>query len=197
MKIKTSRKTFGRRAATFLAALGLLVMSSGVALMAVAAPAEAAKVDKSYVCKWVKKPGSDTEVLQTGQNPIWVDNHALGIDGPARVGQEFNDGQVRSVVIVANTAKLNPEPGIEACRGTAPSGQDLAAATTRTAVSPPTVVDPPAESTVVIPTVVEAGLAGTTTDLRGEQGLVLFIAGVLMLGVGSLGLRTSGRASRI
>jgi len=33
-------------------------------------------VHKSYVCKYVDKPG-EAERLQTGNNPIWVDNHAL------------------------------------------------------------------------------------------------------------------------
>ena len=31
------------------------------------------------------------------------------------MGDEFTDGQDKSVVIVANTPKLNPEPGITAC----------------------------------------------------------------------------------
>ncbi len=73
------------------------------------------KVHKSYVCKYVSKPG-EAERLQTGQNPIFVDNHALlGGPGDVYVGQEFKDGQFRSVVIVANTPKLNPEPGVDQC----------------------------------------------------------------------------------
>src|SRR5574338_388741 len=75
------------------------------------------KIHKSYVCKYVGTPGVD-ERLQTGRNPIWVDTHALlGSDGETYVGQEFKDAQGRSVVIVANTPKLNPEPGIDACTG--------------------------------------------------------------------------------
>jgi hypothetical protein len=73
------------------------------------------KVHKSYVCKYVGKPGVD-ERLQTGKNPIWVDNHALlGHDGLVSVGDEFKDRHVKSVVIVANTPKLNPEPTIDQC----------------------------------------------------------------------------------
>lgn len=71
---------------------------------------------KSYVCKYVSIPGVG-ERLQTGQNPIWVDNHALlgPGGGPTFVGQEFSDKQGRSVVIVANTPKLDPEPGVSSC----------------------------------------------------------------------------------
>lgn len=87
--------------------------------MATATPALACgstdKVHKSYVCKYVGQPGVD-ERLQTGQNPIWVDNHSLlGHDGLVSVGDEFKDGQGKSVVIVANTPKLNPEPTIDQC----------------------------------------------------------------------------------
>ena len=270
-----NKRVTARRMAGLLATLGILVMSSGVALMVTATPANAAKIHKSYVCKWVKTPGTDTEVLQTGQNPIWVDNDALGVHGPTVVGQEFNDGQVRSVVIVANTAKLHPEPGIDACTGeTAPPSIDQANASatfvdptcaapsigsvttsadqasvvvspdqasyaigdsvtvTATAdqgaafddgvqtqwthtfaasdgdCSTTTVVDPPktptkhhtkTQSTVVTPTVVHAGLTGTTVeDMRGEQGLALMFAGMLMMvAAGGLGLRVRGVASRI
>jgi hypothetical protein len=74
-------------------------------------------IHKSYVCKWVGKPGSGTEVLQTGQNPIWVDNNSLtGKDTTdVKVGDTFSDAQGFSVVIVANTGKLNPEPGLGDC----------------------------------------------------------------------------------
>jgi len=74
-----------------------------------------------------------------------------------------------------------------------------------------TVVDPPTktptkhhtktESTtdVVTPTVVHAGLTGATVqDMRGEQGLALMFAGMLMMvAAGGLGLRLRGVASRI
>lgn len=73
------------------------------------------KVHKSYVCKYVGTPGED-ERLQTGKNPIWVDNHALlGYDGKTYVGQEFKDKHGKSVVIVANTKKLDPEPSVNGC----------------------------------------------------------------------------------
>lgn len=51
----------------------------------------------------------------------------------------------------------------------------------------------------VTPTVVEAGLVSTSVqDLRGEQGLALMVAGMVMLvGAGGLGLRVRGTAARI
>lgn len=62
-------------------------------------------------------------------------------------------------------------------------------------VEPP-VVDPP-DSTVATPTtpsVVSAGLATDVRDVRGEQGLVLLVAGMIMVVLaGGLGLRTSRR----
>lgn len=84
-----------------------------------------------------------------------------------------------------------------------------------TTVAPPTsqvessvVVSPPkahvktkthAQAATVTPTVVEAGLASTTTqDLRGEQGLALVVAGMVMLiGAGGLTLRVRRAAARI
>jgi hypothetical protein len=71
-----------------------------------------------------------------------------------------------------------------------------------TVVSPPLVSTPNTpkspKADTVTPTVVHAGLTGTTVqDVRGEQGLALMVGGMLMLaGAGGLRLR-SGRASRI
>ena len=75
---------------------------------------------------------------------------------------------------------------------------------------PPTVVsvDPPqtksksvtkTKSTAVTPTVVHAGLTvAPAEDLRGEQGLALMVAGMVMLmAAGGLGLRLRGAAARI
>jgi len=74
---------------------------------------------------------------------------------------------------------------------------------------PQTVVSPPqtksetktkakAKAEAVTPTVVHAGLAGVSTeDMRGEQGLALMFAGMVMLvAAGGLGLRVRGAASR-
>jgi hypothetical protein len=69
-------------------------------------------------------------------------------------------------------------------------------------VSPPKAHTPKAHTpaaTVTTPTVVHAGLSGVSTqDLRGEQGLALMVAGMVMLvAAGGLGLRLRGVASRI
>ena len=64
-------------------------------------------------------------------------------------------------------------------------------------VSPPKAKTPKAHAATVTPTVVEAGLSGTTQDLRGEQGLALMVAGMVMLvGAGGLGLRVRSAAAR-
>lgn len=65
-------------------------------------------------------------------------------------------------------------------------------------VSTPKTKTPKTKSTVT-PTVVEAGLVGTSArDLRGEQGLALMVAGMVMLvAAGGLGLRVRGAAARI
>src|SRR6185437_16520854 len=109
--------TRSRKASALLGVLGLILMSGGLSLVVQgSASAAPAKVHKSYVCKYVDKPGQ-AERLQTGQNPIWVANSALGL-GPgtlAFVGEVFKDAQGRSVVIVANTPRLNPEPTVADC----------------------------------------------------------------------------------
>jgi hypothetical protein len=70
-------------------------------------------------------------------------------------------------------------------------------------VSPPKAHTPkahtPKAATVTTPTVVHAGLASVSAqDLRGEQGLALMVAGMVMLGAaGGLGLRLRRVASRI
>ena len=95
---------------------------------------------KSYVCKYVGTPGVN-ETLQTGQNPIWVDNHSLlGVDGETYVGQEFSDQHGRSVVIVANTEKLDPEPTLADCpipEGPSPSPSPLVTPSPSVTPSPP------------------------------------------------------------
>jgi hypothetical protein len=65
-------------------------------------------------------------------------------------------------------------------------------------VNPPKAHTPKAQ-TVTTPTVVHAGLAGVSSqDLRGEQGLALMVAGMVMLGAaGGLGLRLRRADSRI
>jgi hypothetical protein len=118
-KLRARPRARRTRAAAALAAVGALVMTSGVVLLsAPAASAGPDKVHKSYVCKYVSVPG-EAERLQEGDNPIWVDNHSIpGYDGgPVEDGDVFVDRHVKSIVIKANTLKLDPEPGVESCPG--------------------------------------------------------------------------------
>lgn len=104
-------------------------------------PASATKPDpahKDYVCKYVGKPGVN-ERLQTGQNPIWVDTAATT---PGWYADLFKDAQ-HSYVIVADTLRLDPEPGIDKC-----------APVVQPPVEPPVVVPPVVQPPVVVPPVV-------------------------------------------
>lgn len=136
-RVRTRRRLGTGTVARVLA--GGIAAGSVVGLFATAGPASAAnEPHKSYVCKYVDKPG-EAETLQTGQNPIWVDNNALlGYDGTVTVGQQFKDGQIKSVVIVANTDKLNPEPSIDRCPAPAPptTTTSTTSSTTSTTTSP-------------------------------------------------------------
>lgn len=107
------------------AALISVIMGGGMSWADTAAEPEK-KVHKSYVCKYVGTPG-ENESLQTGQNPIWVANQSLtGEKGSeVAVGDEFSDKHGRSIVIVANTLKLDPEPGVDQCPAPEPGTADL------------------------------------------------------------------------
>lgn len=145
----TPRRGVPRTALVVLAALapvlGLVVVAQPVGATlstdqvatrtATTVPASSDVIHKSYVCKYVGTPGVD-ETLQTGQNPIWVDNHSLTgkDDSVVQVGDTFSDKQGKSVVIVANTAKLDPEPGVDQCP--APVGPTKVTATAPTATAP-------------------------------------------------------------
>lgn len=82
----------------------------------IGAPLVAAQADAPatswYVCKYVGPPGSGTETLQTGQNPIFVNGNAIETDPNVAVGDEFADAQGHSVVIAGPYAPpgLDPEP---------------------------------------------------------------------------------------
>ena len=166
------------------AATGIRIVAGGVAAGAVialfsgvgaatTANAEAPSPHKSYVCKYVSKPG-EAERLQTGQNPIWVDNHSLlGYDGETFVGQEFKDGQFRSVVIVANTKRLTPEPSVAACRQAPPTTSATTTSTTTTppTTKPPTTSTPPPTASTSSPTTTTPGPVPTSTyPLQPVQG---------------------------
>jgi MYXO-CTERM domain-containing protein len=143
---------------------------------------------KSYICKYVGQPGVD-ERLQSGQNPIWVDNHSLlGHDGTTEVGQQFSDAQGRSVVIVANTAKLTPEPGIDKCPAAVgpPKTPKVTTTTSSTPVSTTAVATTSASSRGV------AAHAGGDDD----SGAIIAIGAiVLVLGLGGARLLQRRRQS--
>jgi hypothetical protein len=263
-----NKRMSARRAAAMLAVLGVLVMSSGVALMVTATSANAAEKVQDWVCKYKGTPGVDEELKNGNDGLVWVDT-----DYPQ--GTYFNDAQGRSYVLAADVPH-SPQPDSSNCpppnggpqdtpvaasvsftdpscannntasatpvattgvsyaltSGTVAPGQHVvytatalatfvltngptfehtfaAAAicsttstpTTTTVVSPPTTKSKThtktKATTTVTPTVVHAGLSGTTVqDVRGEQGLALMVAGMVML-VGAGGLRLRGRTSRI
>jgi hypothetical protein len=167
-----------------------------------AAQAEAPQVHKSYVCKYVGTPGVD-EVLQTGQNPIWVDNHSLG-DHTATltfVGEEFTDAQGRSIVIVANTAKLDPEPSVEDCPAvdvspTPTPTETVTPTPTPTETTPPPTTPPPSthsHTPTWTPTWTPTNGAtpgehplASTGMTNGERAAAAAAAGLTGLGLGSL-----------
>lgn len=150
----TIRRRFGTGTVARVLAGGIAA-GSVVGLFATAGPAAAApeKVHKSYVCKYVDKPG-EAERLQTGNNPIWVDNHALfptkaaydAANGLTVKGQAFKDGQIKSVVIVPNTMKLNPEPSVADCPPPAPP--TTTTSTSSTSATSATLIPPKTPSTI-------------------------------------------------
>lgn len=75
---------------------------------------------KVYVCKYVGTPGVD-ETLQTGQNPIEVDTHALKDFPafPATFPVNFNDAQDNSIAI-GYVGEGYPVLTIENCPGYVP-----------------------------------------------------------------------------
>ena len=119
------------RLATALAAVGALVMGSGLVLLGnTAASADSAQGppdDKFvFVCKYVGKPGVD-EVLKAGKQPIRVAVNSIEHnqwDGV--VPGYFSDAQDRSFVLDwstdANTGKGNEYVGTKTCPG--PVGPD-------------------------------------------------------------------------
>jgi hypothetical protein len=74
------------------------------------------KAQKVFVCKYVGTPGVN-ERLQTGQNPIDVDVHAIG-ESPVVVGSYFNDAQGRSYVLAFDTGQ--PDPSVSSCPAPTP-----------------------------------------------------------------------------
>jgi len=210
--MNTRKKSAAGRFAALLAALGMLVLSSGVALIATAAPANAAdtcpaggewtKVDGlSSLTHTIDAPAemliaevcakSATNLVQFPLNPPQAsyefDAEALGLLGPQGQPQELSHISYRLVDVPEEEPPAEEPPAEQPPLVEPP------------VVEPP-VVDPPAtkppttSSTIVTPTVVNAGLGDVAADLRGEHGLALIAAGtVMVLAAGSLGLVGTGR----
>jgi hypothetical protein len=247
------KRLSARRAATFLATLGVLVMSSGIALMVAATPANAAPdhEGKVVVCHatssdqnpyqvfWVDENSTDWEghlAHATDENQIksWGSAgtfngvpHAEGDPKPDFIGEDdpaICDGDVVVEPPVCpegtdNAGEEIPEGQTEedfctdevvppVCpEGTDNAGEEIPEGETEESFcdAPTVVVDPPETPTVIVdppttktptvttPTVVSAGLTDVAKDMRGEQGLALVFAGMLLLlGAGGLGLRVRG-----
>ena len=109
-----TRHGMTRRVATVMAAIGALLMSSGIALMAASGPADATGAGgghhvtlKDYVCKYVGTPGVDERLKNGNDGLVWVDSHASQ-------GTWFKDAQGRSFVLLANVPRL-PKPDASQC----------------------------------------------------------------------------------
>jgi hypothetical protein len=113
----------------------IMLASVGLLSLATFAPAASATVEahKWYVCKYVGPPGSG-EVLQTGDNPIFVDENAIDVD-PVFIGATFSDKQSHSLVVAGPFIEaLEEEP---TCPGQEPPAGDVTAL-----LSTPTCTDP-------------------------------------------------------
>jgi hypothetical protein len=209
--MKTRKKSTGRFAALF-AALGMLVLSSGVALIATAAPANAAdtcpdggewsKVDGlNSLTYTIDAPAdmliaevcakSSTNLVQFPLNPPQAsyefDSEALGLLGPQGQPQDLSHISYRLVDVPEEEPPAEEPPAEQPPLVEPPVVEPPV-------VDPPTTKPPTTSSTIVTPTVVNAGLGEVAGDLRSEQGLALIAAGIVMvLAAGSLGLMGSGR----
>lgn len=140
------------------AMLVMMTMLVGFAAITASATPEA---DKWYVCKYVGPPGSG-EVLQGGDNPIFVDSSAIDVD-PVAVGATFGDAQTHSVVIAGPYAPpgADPEP-------TCPTDTPLPSTTSpppcEENCEPPTTTTPP-------PTTPPPVTGGGTVACPGHVGL--------------------------
>ena len=110
---KATKRITARRAATFLAAIGALVMSSGVALMATSTSANAAPADKIVVCKYVSTPGGHLDhIVIVSENTLpdgfngtfpfeWTDAQGQSAHGSIAV-RFANDGEQAKDVPVSD-----------------------------------------------------------------------------------------------
>jgi hypothetical protein len=94
-----------------MAAVGALLVSSGIALMAAPTPAGATPGGgdnlKDYVCKYVGTPGTGERLKEGNDGLVWVDSHASQ-------GTWFNDAHGSSYVLRTNVPK-EPAPARADC----------------------------------------------------------------------------------
>ena len=165
-----------------------------IALLGGVAMASSASADpdpKVLVCKFVSTPGTTTERLQTGQNPILVSANSTS---GAMVGQTFNDAQGASLVLAVATK------GQTTTTLTCPQ----TVVVNPPVVKPPVVNPPAVKPPVVNPPAVNppAGLpksgpphTGGVGDINPLNGLIAL--GLLTAGAGvSLSLRRKAGVNR-
>ena len=140
--------------------LFLLLTACGVQIASGTNPS-----DKVFVCKYVSKPG-EAERLQTGQNPISVSvNSLVGPGEDVHIGDSFQDGQFRSVVIAFDVGQ--PEPDVSECPPPHPPPTTTTEAATTTAPTTTTSVvttNPQGNTTTTGATTSTS--SPTTTSLR-------------------------------
>jgi len=190
-----------------------------IALLGGVAMASSASADpeaKVFVCKFVSTPGTTTERLQTGQNPILVSANSTS---GAMVGQTFNDAQGASLVLAVavkgqttttltcpQTVVVNPpvvKPPVVKPPVVNPPAVNPPAVNPP-AVNPPAVKPPVVKPPVVNPPAVNppAGLpksgpphTGGVGDINPLNGLIAL--GLLTAGAGvSLSLRRKAGVNR-
>ena len=178
--------------------------SAGSIAVRYANEGEQAKDVPASDCPQSEDESTPTTAVVSFQDPT-CDNENTADYSASGEGIDFAlEGTVAPGETVTVTATA--QDGFE-LQGDSSFPHEFPAAEDCTIVSPPVVppvVDPPKvhhtkHTTTVTPTVVHAGLAGATVeDMRGEQGLALMFAGMLMMvAAGGLGLRLRGVASRI
>ena len=180
-----------------------------IALLGGVAMASSASADpeaKVFVCKFVSTPGTTTERLQTGQNPILVSANSTS---GAMVGQTFNDAQGASLVLAVavkgqTTTTLTCPQTVVVKPPVVNPPVVKPAVVNPPAVNPPVVKPPVVKPPVVNPPAVNppAGLpksgpphTGGVGDINPLNGLIAL--GLLTAGAGvSLSLRRKAGVNR-
>jgi hypothetical protein len=203
-----------RRLATTLATVGVLLVSSGIALMATSMTATAVPHDNSGVCSPLDSTKIDVTEQVTSLEVFAPDGKLIdGFcvkagsenqgDGPRYVTVDpprqsvtldyVSDGKAKDISHYSLSYTEVVEPPVVEPPVVEPP-------VVEPPVVEPPVVEPPVvepSSETVTPTVVNAGLDVAAGDTRDQQGLALVVAGALML-AGACGLvLTRARVSSV